>query len=116
MEGVDAGPVQDLLAAGGARRGDDGARTRLADGREQDHLADGHRGRIMLLLITERTCHTTTATGDDRYFRIQQLTQYLSHHFNADDCLLVAMTVEENLNRSLIKTIAIDMASLYLSQ
>ena len=85
MEGVDARAVQDLLAAGGARRknnrdreipgraGNDGSNVmadlighlfRFSYRGEEDHFADGHRGLVMLFLVAEGAGHAAAAARD----------------------------------------------------
>ena len=65
--------VEDLLPARSARCRDDGRDTvvlvvhSLADGGEEDHLADGQRGFVVFFFIAERTCHTAAATRDDMH-------------------------------------------------
>ena len=70
MEGVDAGAVEDLLSAGGAGGGHEGGSDGVggvalwqgtAQGGEEDHLADGDGGGVVLLLVAEGACHATAS-------------------------------------------------------
>ena len=71
---------------------------RTADGGEKDHFADGHRGLVVLPLVAEGTGHATAAAGNDVELSVgQQGTQDSGRLLNADERLLVAMTMEPNL-------------------
>ena len=59
MHSMDTCAVQNLLATGRSRRSNNGrgdivgVLNRLADGGEEDHLADGQRGLVVFLLVAE---------------------------------------------------------------
>lgn len=66
MQGAVAGAVEYLLAAGGAWSGDVGRDVvgyrgeGFADCGEEQHLADGERGLIVLFLVSEGASHPAT--------------------------------------------------------
>ena len=110
MEGPDAGAVQDLLAAGSARRGDDGAPAGLPDRREENHLADGHRGRVMLLFVAEGTRHAAAAGGNDVELAPFDKVEHGDGLFNAHKRFLMAVAMEPYLNGISFEIIGINAA------
>jgi hypothetical protein len=64
MKGGAAGAVVDLVAATGARRGDDHLVLQVADGGKEDEFADVHGNLVVLRFVAEGSRHAATAGWD----------------------------------------------------
>ena len=99
VQGVVAGAVEDLLTAGGAGSGDVGRDVVryggqcLADGGEEQHLAYGQRGLVVLFFIAEGACHAATGGWNDVKVAAGQQTQHGGGLVDADERLLVTVAV-----------------------
>ena len=92
-----AGTIGNLVAAAEAARHNRGALFTIAYGGKQPLLADLLRQIVMLLLVTERTCHPAAAGIKllDGYSR--HAAEKLLHRGSTEQRLLVAMAVNNNL-------------------
>src|SRR5437870_494837 len=104
MNGRLAREMLDLRPAGETRCHDDRIGIRLANGGKQPLLADQARNLIMFFLITERAGHTAAAGVEVDYFGARNPAQQAQRRLHADQCALVAMTLNENSFWSGLKT------------
>lgn len=94
MEGLAAGAIMDLMAAGGAGSGDKIIRGSRANGGKEDELADLHGDLIVLLFIAERSGHTAAAAGNHLNGIVPRKAEGAHGGFLTGESFLKTMTVE----------------------
>ena len=83
----------------------------LADGREEEHLADGQGCLVMLFLVAEGACHAAAGGGDDVQVAAWQQAQHGGSLVDAYDGFLVAVAVEPYLDSIATELVGGDVAA-----
>ena len=97
MAGGAGEDLGDLVAAGEAAGGDRGVRRRGAERGEEFFLGDLERKVVVLFFVAERTGHAATAGLEFANRRAGDAREERARRAAAEERLLVAMAVEENV-------------------
>src|SRR2546425_390372 len=97
MNGSCAREMLNLMPAGKARRGDDGATRRGSHGWQELSLAHGSRQLVVLALVSKRACHAAAAGIKVHDFAIRNPADQAEHGSGSYERLLVAVSVDEHL-------------------
>src|SRR5262245_33401595 len=100
MNGRGSGEMLDLMAARKSRCRDDGSGGCSADSRQELSLTDHSRQVVVLALVSKRACHAATAGVKIHDVAAGNLSEQAEHGGGADESLLVAVSMGEDLLRA----------------